>query len=57
MTTFSTKQESEKKQDINSEENNISYAGDCVEFLDSLPFDSDELDEDDLDYYDKVINI
>ena len=53
--TFCDSKIGETKQHINSEVNSFAYAGDCVEFLDSLPFDNEEVDEDDIDYYDNVI--
>ena len=53
--TFYDTKEDENNQDIKPEVNHYAYAADCVEFLDTLPFDNDEVDEDDIDYYDNVI--
>ena len=45
-----------KKEEIHDDESKCVCAKDYVDFLDSLPFENDDVDEDDIDYYDSVIN-
>ena len=54
--TFSILKQNVKKKEIHDDESKCVCAKDYVDFLDSLPFESDNIDEDDIDYYDSVIN-
>ena len=54
--TFSVSDEKEEEQYLEQNENKTVYATECVQFLDSLPFQTEELDENEWDYYDSLIN-
>ena len=41
---------------MRSLENNFLYASVCVDILDQIPFEDDQLDEDELRYYDSLLN-
>ena len=55
--TFYTYDKSKEKENLGYDGGRNVHASEYVEFLDSLPFDDDEFDEDEIDYYDKVLNI
>ena len=54
--TFCMLKQNRKKKEIHDDESKCVCAKDYVDFLDSLPFETDDIDEDDIDYYDSVIN-
>ena len=53
--TFSVSGQNVKEQYLDVKEDKNVHASKYVEFLDSLPFEIDDLDEDDIEYYDSVI--
>ena len=54
--TFSIMKENVRRKKLYDDENICVYATDYVDFLDSLPFDSDDIDEEEIEYYDTVID-
>ena len=54
--TFSMVKENVRRKKLHDDENICVYATDYVDFLDSLPFDSDDIDEEEIEYYDTVID-
>ena len=54
--TFCMLKQNKKSEEMHDEKSKCVCAKDYVDFLDSLPFENDEVDEDDIDYYDSVIN-
>lgn len=53
--SFSTSKVSCEEQDLCSEEEFSSYALECVQFLDEIPFHDDDIDDNDLEYIDDSI--
>ena len=54
-TTFFFENQGEQYQEISVDGNQFMNATDCVEFLDSLPFQNSDIDEEDIEYYDSII--
>ena len=55
--TFSSSSVEEKKSTLKEEEDINRYAAQCVEFLDGLRLDDDELDEEEIAYYDELFEM
>ena len=55
--TFSSSSVEEKKSTLKEEEDINRYAAQCVEFLDGLRLDDDELDEEEIEYYDELFEM
>ena len=46
----------EEEEELDLAKNNILYAAECVQILDQIPFEEDQLDEDEMEYYDSFFN-
>ena len=55
-TTFCREVEEEEEEELEVTKDNFLYASECVQILDQIPFQSDDIDDEDIDYYDSLIN-
>ena len=46
-----------KEEEIELGKNIFLHASECVEMLDAIPFESEEVDDDEINYYDSLLNI